>query len=98
MIKLKKGKERSILNFHPWIFSGAIEASPTKIEDGTIVSVCSHEGTFLAKGFYNNGSIVVRLLTFKDEPIDNHFWVKRIQQAYALREQIGLTENATTNC
>ena len=36
------------------------------------------------------GSIAVRVLTFKDEPIDYGFWKKRIETAYDMRRSIGI--------
>ena len=38
-VYLKKGKEDSILRFHPWIFSGAIKAIEEGIEEGDVVRV-----------------------------------------------------------
>ena len=39
IIKLKPGKEESILRHHPWVFSGAIASSPKDIEEGEEVTV-----------------------------------------------------------
>jgi len=38
-IILKKGREKSLLRKHPWIFSGAIEKEGSDIENGEIVDV-----------------------------------------------------------
>lgn len=36
IIRLKKGKEESLLRRHPWVFSGAIASLPEGIEEGEI--------------------------------------------------------------
>jgi len=96
-IYLKKGKERSVLRFHPWIFSGAIEQVPDVISDGDIVKVCTHEGKFLASGHYQQGSIAVRVLSFEDVIYDNNFWRKKLENAIALRKSMGLWDHPDTN-
>ena len=40
---LKKGKEKSLLNFHPWVFSGAIASEVSKITDGELVEIFSSD-------------------------------------------------------
>ena len=89
-IRLKKGKESSLLRFHPWIFSGAIENIEEGIEEGDTVRVVAHDGTFLAVGHYQIGSIAVRVLSFEDIIIDGVFWRERLQKAYELRKAIGV--------
>ena len=32
-ITLRKGKEESLLRFHPWVFSGAIDTLPDGLEE-----------------------------------------------------------------
>jgi len=49
-IVLQKGREKSIYNRHPWIFSGAI--AKINAEDGDIVQVLTHDGIVLGLGFY----------------------------------------------
>lgn len=89
-IRLKKGKESSLLRFHPWIFSGAIENIEEGIEEGDTVRVVAHDGTFLAVGHYQIGSIAVRVLSFEDIIIDGGFWRERLQKAYEVRKAIGV--------
>ncbi len=88
-VVLKKGRARSVNNFHPWIFSGAVDRIEGEFTPGDIVTVVSYDGKFQAKGFVNPLSqIVVRLLSFRDEPIDDDFFRKRLQQAMAFRQQM----------
>ena len=72
-IYLKKGKEESLLRFHPWIFSGAIHHADEGISEGEAVRVVSATGDFIAVGHYQQGSIAVRVLTFNDVEIDTSF-------------------------
>ena len=83
---LKKGKEKSILRRHPWVFSGAVYGFSREIEDGEMVDVVDHENAHLGTGFFSDrGSIVVRILTFNEETFDSNFWKRRIASAWELR-------------
>ena len=42
-IILKRGKEDSLLRFHPWIFSGAIAHIDQPIDEGEVVRVLTHD-------------------------------------------------------
>ena len=88
---LKRGKEESLQRFHPWIFSGAIQRIEGKPEEGDVVTVYTNDRQFIARGHVQVGSIAVRVLTFKDEPVDRQFWEKRIATAYDLRERTGIS-------
>ena len=88
---LKRGKEESLQRFHPWIFSGAIQRIEGKPEEGDVVTVYTNDRRFIARGHVQVGSIAVRVLTFKDEPVDRQFWEKRIATAYDLRERTGIS-------
>lgn len=90
VIKLKRGKEESLLRFHPWVFSGAIESMPDNLEEGQLVSVVSHEGRSLGSGHFQIGSIAVRMLTDTDSVVDESFYRERLQQAWQLRKNLGL--------
>ena len=62
------------MRFHPWVFSGAIQKMDEGIEEGEIVDVVGHDGAFIAVGHYQVGTISVRVLSFKEERIDEQFW------------------------
>ena len=90
---LKKGKEESLLRFHPWIFSGAIQSADDGIHEGDIVKVFTVNGDFIAIGHYQLGSIAVRVLTFEDSAIDLSFWKSRLLSAFMMRKSIGIADN-----
>ncbi len=92
-ITIKHKREKPILNQHPWIFSGAINSYEGTIQPGDIVSIRAHDGQFLAQGYWNpNSQIEVRLLSWENEPIDEHWWRKMLQQA--IHARAGLTNTA----
>lgn len=96
-IYLKPRKEESLLRFHPWVFSGAIQSVSGKPEEGEVVEVYSADKQLLALGHYQIGSITVRVLSFIPCAIDADFWKQRIREAYEMRKSIGLvrTDNST---
>ena len=94
---LKPKKEESLLRFHPWVFSGAIQKMDGKPEEGDVVEVYGANGQFLAVGHYQIGSIAVRVLSFQKRDIDAAFWEERIRAAYELRCTLGLVDTPTNN-
>ncbi len=96
-IKLKPKKEESLLRFHPWVFSGAIQSIGGKPNEGDVVEVLDNKGNFLALGHYQVGSIAVRALSFEKQNVNADFWKKKIEQAYLLRKELGLAESETNN-
>lgn len=90
---LKRGKEESLLRFHPWIFSGAVAKMDDGIDEGDIVRVFASNGDFIAIGMFQIGSITVRVLSFNDIAIDAQFWEERLASAFAMRKAIGIADN-----
>lgn len=85
IITIRAGREKPILQQHPWIFSGAI-ASAKDAAPGDIVTVVSSKGDFLARGYWNAKSqIQVRILTWQDEPIDDDWWRRMLRRAIEAR-------------
>lgn len=91
-IYLRKGKEESLLRFHPWVFSGAIDHADDGIEEGDIVRVITSKGDFIAVGHYQIGSIAVRVLSFRDVAIDDAYWQSRLQSALMMRISLGIAD------
>ncbi|MGB4413669.1 MAG: class I SAM-dependent rRNA methyltransferase [Paludibacter sp.] len=94
---LKPKKEESLLRFHPWVFSGAIQRIEGKPTEGDLVEVLDCNRHFLAIGHYQIGSIAVRVVSFEQQTINNDFWNRKIERAYQMRKSIGLVrpENNT---
>lgn len=92
MIKiiLKHGREDSLRRFHPWVFSGAIAQIQGSPAEGDIVGVYASDGTFLAAGHYQIGSIAVRILSFDSDVLSPDFWKIMIARALQVRIDVGL--------
>lgn len=94
---LKPGKEESLKRFHPWVFSGAIARVEGEPEEGEVVDVYTSKKEFIACGHFQIGSIAVRVLSFRQEPIDHAFWLRRLQVAKDLRCALGVLGNPQNN-
>ncbi len=97
IVILKKGKDAFVKRFHPWIFSGAIQAITGKPKEGEWVIVKDSYGNIIAQGHYQKGSITVRVLQFGEEERQADFWKNKFQAAFAKRQVAGLP-NEQTNC
>src|SRR6478735_575818 len=86
-IILKPGKEKSIKQSHPWIFSAAIQRVQKAEQAGTPVDVCDHKGQFLARAYYNpKGSLAARVFSRKPgQDLDQAFLEGQIRAALARR-------------
>ncbi|HSX38387.1 MAG TPA: class I SAM-dependent rRNA methyltransferase [Chlamydiales bacterium] len=81
-LKLKKGKEKPILQYHHWIYSGAVASLPS----GTIAEVESFENQKLGIALLNPGhSIAAHMIAFGDETLEEALQ-ERIQTAAGLRK------------
>ncbi len=91
-LTLKPGREKSVLNRHPWLFSGAIARVEGEPQPGDLVQVLGGNGRFLATGYYNpHSQIRVRLLSWDvNEQIDDAFWHGRLHRANQHRQQLNL--------
>lgn len=96
-IRLQKGKEISLYRRHHWVFSGAIAQADPGLENGDLVSVFSSKNEFLGIGHFAQGSIMVRIISFEERAIDQNFWNEKINSAYQLRKNLGLTDSEQTN-
>ncbi len=105
MIKaiLKKGREESLFRFHPWVFSGAIAQVAGNPAEGDIVAIHASDGSFLAYGHWQIGSIAVRILSFDDSALRPDFWEVSLARALKVRVAAGLAGQSQdgdrlTNC
>ena len=93
-IILKKGREKSLLRRHPWIFSGAVERVEGTPLSGETLPVYSADGTFLARAAYSPASqITGRVWTFDEkDSVDYEFFKRRISAALELRKKLSLMD------
>ncbi len=94
---LQEGREKSLKRHHPWVFDGAVANLKGRCRSGDTVDVVAADGSWLGRGAYSPASqIRVRIWTFdQQEVIDNAFFLRRIEQAWQLRQR--LMQQANTN-
>ncbi len=92
-VRLRDGKERSLLRRHPWVFEGSIHGG--KADPGETVRVEDAAGRFLAWGAYSPSSMIrVRVWSFDEaERIDAAFFQRRIARALALRTRLSVNSD-----
>ncbi|MBI3399628.1 MAG: class I SAM-dependent rRNA methyltransferase [Deltaproteobacteria bacterium] len=90
IIKVTKKCAERLLAGHLWIFNNEIKAIDGPYSNGDIIAVVDNRGKSIAKGYINdNSKIILRVLSFKDEPIDKSFFRKRIEDALQYRLSLG---------
>lgn len=92
-IRLRAGKERSLLRRHPWVFEGSIDRG--RADAGETVRVEAADGGFLAWGAYSPSSAIrVRAWSFDEaERIDTAFFARRVGTALALRARLPIASD-----
>lgn len=93
---LKKGKERSLLRRHPWIYDTAMAGVQGSPRAGDTVRVVDAAGRFLALAAYAPESgIRARCWTFEEAtPVDEAFVAERLRRALAARRRLAARTNA----
>src|SRR3954469_12301781 len=87
-IRLREGRERSLLRRHPWIFDSAVARGGG--DSGETVRVESHDGRFLAWAAFSPASRMrARAWSFVEaERIDPEFFRRRLSAAVGLRQRL----------
>lgn len=85
---LSKGREKSLLRRHPWVFSGAVSRLEGKANLGETIDIVDHQGKWLARGAWSPASqIRARVWTFeKQNPL-----ILRFSPAACARRSSGAT-------
>jgi 23S rRNA (cytosine1962-C5)-methyltransferase len=96
-VRIKSGREKSIERFHPWVFSGSIDGAERELQEGEIVRLIDMNSGFLALGHCFEGSLAVKILSFKDEIIDQAWFDNRLENALERRKDIGLPSMRTNS-
>jgi 23S rRNA (cytosine1962-C5)-methyltransferase len=91
-LTLRRGRERPVIQRHPWIFSGAIASVDGNPQPGASIDVHAADDRWLARGTWSSTSqINVRLFSWEpDETLDAELLRRRLSRAVALRERCGL--------
>jgi len=89
-IKVTDRCTERLLSGHLWIFNNEIKSIDGLYSNGDIIAVTDKRGKFIGKGYINdNSKIIIRLLSFKDEPIDKSFFKKKLEDAIKYRISLG---------
>ncbi|HEX7439001.1 MAG TPA: class I SAM-dependent methyltransferase [Caldimonas sp.] len=92
-IRVRPGKERSLLRRHPWVFEGSVERG--KADSGETVRVEGHDGRFLAWAAYSPQSMIrLRVWSFDEgERINAAFFARRIAAALEIRARLPIASD-----
>jgi 23S rRNA (cytosine1962-C5)-methyltransferase len=92
-IRLRPGKERSLLRRHPWVFEGSVAGG--RADSGETVRIESGDGRFLAWAAYSPlSSIRARAWSFDEgERIDAGFFERRVAAAVAMRARLAVASD-----
>lgn len=94
-VRLKKGREKPVVEGHPWVFSGAI-AEVRGPGEAALARVVGADGRELGTGLWNPRSqIRVRMLAGVDGEVGKEWFGERIAAAVGLRESLGLGGETT---
>ena len=92
-LKLKKALGRVIAEGHPWVFKDALDGPG--FGPGRIAAVFDKLGNFVARGITDSGPIGLRVMTTRDEAIDDALFARRIEAAAVLRDRVVPPETNT---
>ena len=89
-VRLRRGEEKELLAGGCWVYDNEVSWVDEDCQNGGIVDVTAHDGSFVGRGFFNGESkIIVRLVTRQKEEINTEFIALRIRDAWIRRRQLG---------
>lgn len=90
-VYLKKGEEKRVIQGHSWVYANEVARIEGKDKNGSLATVCSHEGKFIGKGYINHLSkILVRIFIRDENAIDDeNLYASRISAAKDARIALG---------
>lgn len=88
---LKKGREKSLVRRHPWIFSGAVKTVKGNPRLGQTVDVLAADGRWLCAAAWSPESqIAARAWTFeRGEVVDGEFFQRKLEACVRARAAMG---------
>ena len=98
IVTLKKGEGRALKAGGAWIYDNEIADIKGTFKNGAIVRVQDFDGYPMGKGFINqNSKIRIRMLTRKEEPVDEAFLERKIRAAWEYRKTVMFGGNDCIN-
>lgn len=98
IVHVVNGRQKKLLQGHPWVYGNEIERVEGEIEDGGLVTVVDFRGRYMGTGFYNSKSLItVRLLTHRLEEITDELIASRVKAACDYRRFV-MNRPGTDSC
>ena len=98
VVHVINGRQKKLLQGHPWVYGNEIERVEGDVQDGGLVRVLDFRGRYMGTGFYNSRSLItVRLLTHRQEEITDALIAERVRAACAYRRVV-LARPGTDSC
>lgn len=98
IVHVVNGRQKKLLQGHPWVYGNEIERVEGGIEDGGLVTVVDFRGRYMGTGFYNSKSLItVRLLTHRQEEITDELIASRVKAACDYRRFV-MNRPGTDSC
>lgn len=90
-VYLKKGEEKRVLQGHSWVYANEVARIEGKDRNGSLATVCSHDGKFVGKGYINHLSKILVRIFIRDEKLtdDENLYIERIKAAKDSRTALG---------
>ena len=98
IVHVVNGRQKKLLQGHPWVYGNEIERVEGEIEDGGLVTVVDFRGRYMGTGFYNSKSLItVRLLTHRQKEITDELIASRVKAACDYRRFV-MNRPGTDSC
>lgn len=98
VVHVINGRQKKLLQGHPWVYGNEIERVEGDIADGELVTVVDFRGRYMGTGFYNSRSLItVRLLTHRQEEITDELIASRVRAACGYRRFV-MRREGTDSC
>ena len=98
VVHVINGRQKKLLQGHPWVYGNEIERVEGEIADGELVTVVDFRGRYMGTGFYNSRSLItVRLLTHRQEEITDALIAARVKAACDYRRFV-MQREGTDSC
>ena len=98
VVHVINGRQKKLLQGHPWVYGNEIERVEGEVTDGELVTVVDFRGRYMGTGFYNSRSLItVRLLTHRSEEITDALIASRVRAACDYRRFV-MRREGTDSC
>ena len=98
VVHVINGRQKKLLQGHPWVYGNEIERVEGETVDGELVTVVDFRGRYMGTGFFNSRSLItVRLLTHRQEEITDSLIAARVKAACDYRRFV-MRREGTDSC